>query len=86
MGTNPQTGVQVSEWGCAVEWLPVLLIENAKEVRQTAAAVESARNEARKDTVSLGHALVSVASIASTTSDRRGRDMIDLNEPKGLPR
>lgn len=44
-GTNPNTGGSVSEWGCAVAWLPVLLIENAKEVRQGAAATESFRNE-----------------------------------------
>lgn len=44
-GTNPQTGLSVDEWGCAVAWLPTLLIENAKEVRQGAAAIESFRNE-----------------------------------------
>ena len=44
-GKHPQTGADVDEWGCAVAWLPVLLIENAKEVRQGAAATESFRNE-----------------------------------------
>ncbi len=44
-GTHPQTGAEVDEWACAVAWLPVLLIENAKEVRQGAAATESFRNE-----------------------------------------
>ena len=44
-GTNPQTGEPVDEWDCAVKWLPMLLIENAKEVRQGAAATESFRNE-----------------------------------------
>lgn len=43
-GHHPQTGAQISEWGCAVEWLPVLLIENAKVNRETGAAVESFRN------------------------------------------
>lgn len=43
-GTHPNTGAEIDEWGCAVAWLPVLLIENAKETRQTAAAVESFRN------------------------------------------
>lgn len=45
MGKNPQTGLDVNQWGCAVEWLPVLLIENANMSRQTGAAVESFRNE-----------------------------------------
>ncbi len=44
-GTHPQTGAEIDEWACAVAWLPVLLIENAKEVRQGAAATESFRNE-----------------------------------------
>ena len=44
-GTNPNTGDPVDEWGCAVTWLPVLLIENSQQQRQTGAAVESFRNE-----------------------------------------
>ncbi len=43
-GADPQ-GVERDEWACAIAWLPVLLIENAKEVRQGAAATESFRNE-----------------------------------------
>lgn len=44
-GTHPQTGQDLDEYDCAVRWLPVLLIENAKEVRQGAAATESMRNQ-----------------------------------------
>lgn len=44
-GVHPQTGQEVDEWGCAVTWLPVLLIENAQQSRQAGAAVESFRNE-----------------------------------------
>ena len=44
-GTNPNTGQEVDEWGCAVAWMPVLAIENAQQSRQTGAAVESFRNE-----------------------------------------
>lgn len=44
-GTNPNTGQEVDEWGCAVTWLPVLLIENAQQSRQAGAAIESFRNE-----------------------------------------
>lgn len=44
-GNNPNTGDSVDEWGCAIAWLPVLLIENSKQQRQTGAAVESFRNE-----------------------------------------
>ena len=44
-GTHPQTGEEIDEWGCAVNWIPTLLIENSQQQRQTGAAVESFRNE-----------------------------------------
>lgn len=44
-GKNPNTGQDVDEWGCAIAWMPVLLIENSQQQRQTGAAVESFRNE-----------------------------------------
>lgn len=47
-GKHPQTGQDVDEWGCAVTWMPVLLIENSQQQRQTGAAVESFRNEVAK--------------------------------------
>lgn len=45
VGKEPNTGKDVDEYGCAVAWLPVLLIENAQQSRSTGAAVESFRNE-----------------------------------------
>ncbi len=47
-GINANTGDPVDDWGCAVAWLPVLLIENSNVNRQTGAAVESLRNESIK--------------------------------------
>lgn len=44
-GKNPQTGADVSEYACADTWIPILLIENSQQQRQTGAAVESFRNE-----------------------------------------
>lgn len=44
-GTNPNTGEEIDEWGCAVAWVPLLVLENAQQSRQTGAAVESFRNE-----------------------------------------
>jgi len=44
-GTHPQTGKEIDEWSCAITWLPVLLIENSQQQRQTGAAVEAFRNE-----------------------------------------
>lgn len=44
-GVNPNTGQDVDEWGCSMSWIPILLIENSQQQRQTGAAVESFRNE-----------------------------------------
>ena len=44
-GTNPNTGKEIDEWGCAVTWLPIVLVENSQQQRSTSAAVESFRNE-----------------------------------------
>ena len=44
-GSNPNNGKEVDEFACAVAWLPVLLVENAMQSRQSGAAIESFRNE-----------------------------------------
>ena len=44
-GTNMNTGQEVEEYQCAIAWLPLLLVENSGQQRQTGAAVESFRNE-----------------------------------------
>ena len=44
-GYDMNTGNQVDEYQCAISWLPMLLIENSGQQRQTGAAVESFRNE-----------------------------------------
>lgn len=49
VGTNPNTGKEVEEWGCSMAWLPMLMIENSQQQRQTGSAVESFRNEMVKN-------------------------------------
>ena len=44
-GTDMNTGKEIDEYACAVTWLPMLLVENSGQQRQTGAAVESFRNE-----------------------------------------
>lgn len=44
-GTNPTTGESVDERGCAMSWIPILMIENSAQQRSTASAIESFRNE-----------------------------------------
>ncbi len=44
-GTSPNDGKEVDEYACAIAWLPLLLVENATQARQTGGAIESFRNE-----------------------------------------
>ena len=44
-GQNPSTGEKIDEYGCAIAWMPILLIENSKQQLTTAVAIESFRNE-----------------------------------------
>ena len=67
-GTHPQTGQEIDEWGCAVTWVPTLLIENSQQQRQTGAAVESFRNE----TLSRISQTISMKTINETTNELEG--------------
>ena len=49
MGKNPNTGLDVNEFSCAISWMPMLLIENSQQTRQAGAAIESFRNEVVKE-------------------------------------
>jgi hypothetical protein len=44
-GYDINSGNQVDSYECAIAWLPMLLIENSGQQKQTGAAVESFRNE-----------------------------------------
>lgn len=62
-GTNPNTGKEVEEWGCSMAWLPMLMIENSQQQRQTGAAVESFRNEMVKANEVGQRVLLAVAGV-----------------------
>jgi hypothetical protein len=44
-GKHPQTGEDINQGNCCLNWVPMLLIENSKTNRETGAAIESFRNE-----------------------------------------
>lgn len=44
-GSDPNSGEDVNRWNCSLAWMPMMLIENAQQQRQTGAAMESFRNE-----------------------------------------
>jgi hypothetical protein len=62
-GSNPNTGEDVDDWGCAIAWMPLLLIENSQQQRQTGAAVESFRNEMVKANEVSTQVLIETANI-----------------------
>lgn len=48
MGHNPNTGADVNQWDCAMAWLPLLLIENSQQQRQTGASTDKVATEVKK--------------------------------------
>lgn len=62
-GKNPNTGADIDEWGCSMAWMPVLMIENSQQQRQTGAAVESFRNEMVKANEQSQQVLLATAGI-----------------------
>ena len=56
IGMDKNSGEQINRYGCVDDWTPSLMIENSLEARQTAAAVESFRNEmVRQNMMMLEH-------------------------------
>lgn len=68
-GTNPNTGKEVEEWGCAMAWMPMLMIENSQQQRSTSAAVESFRNEMVKNNEVGQRVLLATAGIPQQTQN-----------------
>jgi len=64
-GNNPNTGEEVDEYGCAIAWLPMLMIENSQQQRSTGAAVESFRNEMVKSNETSQHVLMATLQHAN---------------------
>ena len=48
-GTNVNTGKESEDWGCAIAWMPALMVNSANESRRSTAAIESFRNETVKE-------------------------------------
>lgn len=74
-GANARTGELMDQWGCAVAWVPILLVENTQQQKTTAAAVESFRNEMVKSS-QLNHELL----FASTRVDQQPRLIKDIEQ------
>ena len=82
-GINPNTGEPVDEWQCAVNLLPLLLIENSKQQRSTAAAVESFRNESVVQNNTLTQVLAHAINQQAALSSVQEADVKLLNSDQG---
>lgn len=71
-GMDPNTGKDVDHWGCAVSWMPMLLIENSQQQRSTGSAVESFRNEMVKANESNQQILEGVANMYLDICEAQG--------------
>ena len=45
VGTDPQTGEDVDQYGCAMAWMPLIAVSTGKQIHSNTAAIESFRNE-----------------------------------------
>jgi hypothetical protein len=76
-GVDMNTGNQVDEYQCAIAWMPMLLIENSGQQRQTGAAVESFRNEMVKSNETSQKVL-----LASLGFQKQQDSMLEISPPK----
>lgn len=80
-GLDPNTGQEVDHWGCAVGWMPMLLIENSQQQRSTSAAVESFRNEMVKANESNQQMLDAVGNMYLDMCESQGVNVSEYFEP-----
>lgn len=45
MGAHPQTGELINDFRCSISFLPVLMVENSNQQRQTASEVSKVANQ-----------------------------------------
>ncbi|SOD41723.1 hypothetical protein [Nitrosovibrio sp. Nv4] len=70
-GVDANTGQETGTWGCAIAWMPTLVINTANESRKGAAATESFRNEMVKQGAQTQQALIVAAQrMLSQQGDR----------------
>ena len=48
VGKNPQSDQLVDDWRCAMQWMPLIMLENAQTNRGQTEAIEVFRNETVK--------------------------------------
>ena len=64
-GVDANTGRETDTWGCAIAWMPMLMINTANESRKGVAATESFRNEMVRQGEKTQQALLVAAQLES---------------------
>ena len=72
-GTHPNTGEETHEWGCAMAFMPVMMMSTAQQSRQTGAAVESFRNEMVKSNQTSNELMSQSIKLAA----ERGKNLLE---------
>lgn len=75
-GIDNNTGKEVNNWGCAIAWMPALMINTANETRQGAAATESFRNAMVKQ----GEQTQQLMLIAAQLANRKPEKLLEQAE------
>lgn len=73
-GNDPQTGATVDHWNCSFAWIPILLVETRKAASDTAAAVESHRNEAVKASRGIMEAMAMANALPALLNQQSEQD------------
>jgi hypothetical protein len=79
-GYDVNTGNQVDSYECAISWLPMLLVENSGQQRQTGAAVESFRNEMVKSNERSQQLLLATAGIVKVQNEDQPKLIRSIEE------
>jgi len=79
-GYDMNSGSQVDSYECAIAWLPMLLIENSGQQRQTGAAVESFRNEMVKSNEQSQQLLLATSNIVQAQNEDQPKLIRSIKE------
>lgn len=71
MGKDPQTGADISTWGCSFAFLPSLLIETTQAIRQANSTVQEFRNEANKHNEAVGTSMAALSFLMEQSDGPR---------------
>ena len=79
-GVDTNTGQETESWGCAIAWMPTLMINTANESRKSVAATESFRNEMVKQGAQTQQMLLVAGQLTNREQDERPLQQAEICE------